>query len=137
MNNKLKDKLIELCKTKRLKYWNGYSTKQSVVGNSNSKIFQVNKIKYKLELRGEVSCDNTTGFVPQEFKPILCDWKECRLYYGYNNISNFLQLPAEDIVEIWAPLLEQSKYNDDEIKLSVKQYQEFMFNFRENFCLDL
>lgn len=134
-NKKLKNKLIQLCKTKQLEYWNGGFIKRVRVGSSSSKIFQVNKIKYKLELEGESRCDNTTNFIPTEPKPVLHDWREGRYYTGYNEISNFLKLPVEDVMEIWKPLLDDAKYNEDEIKQSFILYQDAMTNITEMFCL--
>jgi len=134
--NKLKNKLIQLTESKRLEYWNGHSIKRSRVGNSDSKTFQVNKVKYKLELEAESRCDNTTNFIPTEPKPILHDWRQGRYYTGYGQISEFLGLPVEDVVEIWEPLLEQSKFNNVDIGLSILQYQSFLVEFNKMFCLD-
>ncbi len=134
--NKLVIKLKQLVLTSKVEYWNGGSIKKSVVGNSSSKIFQCDGIKYKLELRAESKCDNNTNFIPTTPEIFISNWIDGRYYTGEKAIAKFLNITTKQVLDIYSSMISQCVFDANEIRNSVASHESFVVNFRKDFCLD-
>lgn len=141
MKDKLLKKLFSIVKDSKVKYWNGKFIKTIVVGSSDSKVFQVNSNKYKLELSVENRCDNTTNFIPSIPVSKLIDWRTGYLYQGNKEITAYFRqfesdIKEIDIADLYYPMFVEVLYTKEEIEECKSDYQRFLVQFKEDFCLN-
>jgi hypothetical protein len=130
---KLIKRLKELSTSAKMVYWNGGYIKKVSIGGYDSKMFQCDGIKYKLELCVESKCDNNTNFTPTAPELRISNCREGRYYVGSADIAKFLNITEEQVLDIYAPMIAQSLYTQAEIDNTIESYKGFLTSFRRDF----
>lgn len=136
---KLIDRLYKLVDQRQLRFWNGTSIKESITDLKwdDVKTFQINKVKYKLILSVRRTCNHQSLIVgePEIILLNLTGKHAGRNYTGYIDIAAFLGLTTNDVQQIFAPLLIDTEFTNDELILVENEYNHFLEGFKRDFCL--
>lgn len=137
MSNKFRDKIIrkvaELVDSSSVKFCNGSQIKRVSFGDWDMNPFQINKRKYKFGIVISEKCNNQTNFIPTGNEFQLIDYKAGMVYSKIEDISKFLSLTIEETQQLLLPMVEKSRFTEDEIHNSIEEYREWVVSFRKDF----